>query len=115
MKGATHMAEYIGRTRIVMRNGVNYMVVEEIDIVIDGLQYERAEFTSVTGQAAFPPERLVVTTSEVSVVQECSSEAWVWQQRAAELHYARQLEELPAQDRMAAAMERLVHEGHDHD
>lgn len=102
------MAEHVGRTRIAMRNGITYLVLEEIDDVIAALENKAAEFTSVTGQSAFPPERLVVTVSEVSVVQECSLESWVWQQRAAELHYARQIQEQTPQDQMVAAFERIV-------
>lgn len=101
------MHDHTARTRVTMRNGVGYLVLEDIDTVAAALKGERAEFTSVTGQAAFPPERLIVTSSDVSTVQECSAESWVWQKRASELHYARQLAESP-QDRVAATLERAL-------
>jgi hypothetical protein len=108
------MADIIGRTRIALRSGTNYLAVEDIDHVVRALEGDRyAEFTSVTGQDAFPPERLVILVSEIASVQECSLESWIWNQRASELHYARQLEEVTAQDRMVSAFERIAGEGDD--
>jgi len=102
------MDDPIARTRLVMRNGLNYMLLEDFETVRVSLEQGGfAQFVSVTGQSAFPPERLCVQSAEVTSVQEVSIEAWVWQQRASELHYARQLEEQTAADKMVAALDRM--------
>ena len=104
-----------GRTRLAMKNGVNYAVVEDMEYVYDAVENrEFATLMSVTGQEAFSPEPLVIRCSEVAAMQAISEESWIWQQRAAELHYARQLQETTSAERQAAAAERLAAsmEGH---
>jgi hypothetical protein len=104
------MTEYIARTRIWLRNA-SYLLAEPFDEVLDKIRGgEDAVFTSLTGQAAFPPERIWFAVGEVLSVQECSPESWVWQQHADEVHYARQIQDLgqsPA-ERQVAAQERLA-------
>jgi hypothetical protein len=70
-------------------------------------QADRAEFTSVTGQDAFPPEAASSFWCPRSVQLARNLES------ASELHYARQLEEVTAQDRMVSAFERIAGEGDD--
>lgn len=116
------MQEDVGHTRLVLTRGTTYAVVETVDEVHEALKEASRsgmlfELTSVTGQSAFPPERLFVRADHVATIQEISFESWIWQQRASELHYARQIEEMPAMERHAAAAERLAAalEGGDHE
>lgn len=106
------MSDSVGRTRLVTRNGMNYAVTDHLESILRQLEgakdNEMLEVLSVTGQGAFPPERLFVRVGELSVVQEISAESWVWQQRAAELHYARQIADVRPEERYAQAAEMMA-------
>jgi hypothetical protein len=104
------MTEYIGRTR-VWTSWTGFILTEPFDEVLAAIERnEGATFTSVTGQAMMPPERIWFARGAILSLQECSAESWVWQQQADELHYARRLQELGQDpgERLAAAQERLV-------
>lgn len=105
------MDEQRCHTRIGTRSGIYYVVQETIDEV--RAQVERGdwvELVSMTGQALMPPERLILRSEHIGSMQEISLEGWLWQKRADELHYARQMQELEhnPQERLAEAQERIA-------
>lgn len=99
------------RCRVMTRQGVSFMLPESAQVVWATVKSrEWLEGETITGNELFPAEWTAIRCEDVTYVQSCSEEGWVWQKQADTLHYARLLEDDPnriladAQRRIAKAL-----------
>lgn len=106
------MTEQRGHARIFTRRGTTYATLETLEEIQAQIPDNADEgffldVQSVNGQAAFPPERLLIRLSEVASLQSISDEAWVWQEQADTRYYSQALDQ-SAQDRLADAQAEIA-------
>lgn len=106
------MDDPIGRSRIWTRTNAHFALSDDYEtatqLIADTQDDDFIAFTSVTGQSAFPPEPLIIRRADIMAVSRISPTAWIWQRRADELHYARQIEDSTPMDRYTEVAQGLV-------